>query len=986
MVGWIGPHVTHETGGVVIPGSEQRRSASIFFFFLSFAAALFGGKPAIAGQIVLHEDDRGQIAEQLASELPEATLLKTLRVKSDVSLTGDEFLYLTDLREGIQLTSQWLVRACERLFAKKKFDQIELELNKGEEGVALEVRLCSFLTLQRLRVDGIPFGRHLYHQCYTLQPGDRFDEQKHNHSLEKITELLHENGYFSASVRHKLIRYPVRRQVGVRVMVQRGRRFRIRKLVTYVRGDDHDEQIALLQEKIRARISRKLFHRRYSREVIKQRVAELREYLLRQGHMHVRLRVIEQVDYATGHVDLVWYVDLNQGFAPVFFGSRFFSRRQLVNHLTSFGRSVWLLPPSILADELVRLYHSRGFWQVKIDTQEEDGRHLFVIDEGARARVSEVVLRGTDSMNVDLLIKRCFVELRRHRFADRDIVYRALDFLATAYADAGFLDMKVVHHTYEQLEGERYRLIVTVDEGVLYRISSVAVEGCAVVDAAVFSKAVGRILSSSLLRSQYQRLIFLTRHAGYEGVAAKPDIMRNNDGTVSLVWRVTVPERTGRFGKTIIQGLCPVRFKSLMSRLAYKPGQQWDQRLVRQSFTQLKELGVFESVQLLPLAPNEDGERDMLLRVVEDDPFEVRLRGGAELQHVKHYHALAGVMPRFGFTFIAKNQMGIGDLLRLDGDLVRTHREIVGRCELPISFSLPTRLSLQGYGIMHEHPGYVGINRNIYTVFQCGALANMIIRSRWWEFSTSAGIESMETSTSDSSAAPTCNLAWQLAKAINFDTTLQGKRVPFIFAEPTFIVDYLDSKVDPHMGYFLLLSAKGMLSLDPELSRMNFLRFTADQSLYLPIRASVLALRFRLGYIVNKHFDAIMPPERFYLGGSRSLRGYETDMGPPLGLFVGEDGKKYLVPRGGRALFSLNCELRVPLMQGIGGVLFQDIGALTTNGLGYCFAGRFLSCSGFGLRYHTPVGPLRFDVGWRWHKHSCLERSWAWFLTFGHAF
>jgi len=287
---------------------------------------------------------------------------------------------------------------------------------------------------------------------------------------------------------------------------------------------------------------------------------------------------------------------------------------------------------------------------------------------------------------------------------------------------------------------------------------------------------------------------------------------------------------------------------------------------------------------------------------------------------------------------------------------------------------------------MHEHPGYVGQNKNIYTVFQCGGLANLIIRNNRWEFSTSAGLESMETSTSDSSAAPTCSYAWQLAKAINFDTTLQGRRVPFLFAEPTFILDCMDSKVDPHRGFYLLLSAKGMLSLKEQISSVSFLRFTADQALFLPVSAAVLAFRLRLGYIVNRRFDAIMPPERFYLGGSRSLRGYETDMGPPLGLFVGENGKKYLVPRGGRALFSLNCELRFPVARGIGGVIFQDIGALSTNGMGECLAGRFLSCTGFGIRYQTPVGPLRFDIGWRWRKYSCLERSWAWFLTFGQAF
>jgi len=67
-------------------------------------------------------------------------------------------------------------------------------------------------------------------------------------------------------------------------------------------------------------------------------------------------------------------------------------------------------------------------------------------------------------------------------------------------------------------------------------------------------------------------------------------------------------------------------------------------------------------------------------------------------------------------------------------------------------------------------------------------------------------------------------------------------------------------------------------------------------------------------------------------------------------------------------------------------VLFQDVGMLGNGGICQVGANRMLACSGFGVRYQTPIGPFRFDVGWRWHKYHCRERSYAWFLTFGHAF
>jgi outer membrane translocation and assembly module TamA len=81
-----------------------------------------------------------------------------------------------------------------------------------------------------------------------------------------------------------------------------------------------------------------------------------------------------------------------------------------------------------------------------------------------------------------------------------------------------------------------------------------------------------------------------------------------------------------------------------------------------------------------------------------------------------------------------------------------------------------------------------------------------------------------------------------------------------------------------------------------------------------------------------------------------------------------------------------NIELRFPIFKKMGGVIFQDLGMLSSDRFADFTPHNILAATGFGGRFHTPLGPLRFDIGWKWRRESKFERSYAWFLTFGQAF
>jgi outer membrane protein insertion porin family len=99
--------------------------------------------------------------------------------------------------------------------------------------------------------------------------------------------------------------------------------------------------------------------------------------------------------------------------------------------------------------------------------------------------------------------------------------------------------------------------------------------------------------------------------------------------------------------------------------------------------------------------------------------------------------------------------------------------------------------------------------------------------------------------------------------------------------------------------------------------------------------------------------------ERFFAGGDTSVRGYALDrLGTPA--TIDRNG----FPTGGNAVFILNAELRVPVVGGLGAVGFMDAGNVFNRVSDFAF-GAIKPTAGLGLRYLSPIGPIRVDLGFK---------------------
>ncbi len=172
-----------------------------------------------------------------------------------------------------------------------------------------------------------------------------------------------------------------------------------------------------------------------------------------------------------------------------------------------------------------------------------------------------------------------------------------------------------------------------------------------------------------------------------------------------------------------------------------------------------------------------------------------------------------------------------------------------------------------------------------------------------------------------------------------------------------------DYRMDPSIGFINSLSAEyAGLGGDNK-----FARFTTDHTYFHPIYKKLIAsTKLTLGYIAEIG-QPIPIDEKFYLGGIGSLRGYQSRTVSPTSTMLAKDingnhtnERIYL---GGEKEFFGNIELTFPLIAeaGLKGVLFYDYGnSFTDTSAAF---NPLLTSYGFGIRWASPMGPLRLEYG-----------------------
>ncbi|MDX1710467.1 MAG: autotransporter assembly complex family protein [Rhodovibrionaceae bacterium] len=193
--------------------------------------------------------------------------------------------------------------------------------------------------------------------------------------------------------------------------------------------------------------------------------------------------------------------------------------------------------------------------------------------------------------------------------------------------------------------------------------------------------------------------------------------------------------------------------------------------------------------------------------------------------------------------------------------------------------------------------------------------------------------------------------------------------------------DTRDNILNPTSGTRVTLAMTPFVTTGD--SEEIFLRAETEVAGYLSLDDDgwiVLAGRTRVGSIVGADTLDIPATKRFYAGGGGSVRGYEFQRIGPL------DGE--LDPIGGSSTVEITGELRLRVSETIGLVPFVEGGSVYDESY---FSGggpetEFRWAAGLGVRYFTPVGPLRLDIAFPINKREGIDDDYQFYISIGQSF
>lgn len=938
--------------------------------------------------------------QALKEALPNKIFVKSIDIQADFKVDQDELLYLIDLVPLSHISFIDLERTIFYLRKKEYFSKIELIYNPIDH--RLIFKLDGLFVLSNFRLHGSMIGKEKYKSSYIMETGECFEQKKHVYSLKKMKEKFYQAGYFNAEIKDEIFYDPILKTVKVDLFLQKSKQFTVGDCKFDIASIDKvaQQDLLLISQQLNKLFLKRFLKLKYTKDLVEKAITQLKYFLTKKGFSQSQVTYKELIDYNHHQVNLNFCISFDEKKEFVFWGNHFFTQENFLENISMYGKSSWHFPGAILADEIESMYKAKGFWDVNVSVKEEEHKTFCMIHEGNRAVIQAVEVKDNFHIPSKKLETECFSVLYDKPF-DRETFTQAITALQQLYMRHGFWDIKVVKEdfvSFYPLSGKlntmNYKAVLTLDEGEMRKLKSIEIEGypeLLLEQPFVQYKKLKEAIpfNHSWISAQKNWLINHFKDLGHNKIMVDYLAVDDEDKDgIKLIWSIHLDEKQIYFGKYVVSGNSQIPFKYLKRELLFKQGEVWDKKKIEQSMTNLRNLELFDMVHIYAHKETDDfGQVPVGVKLIAADKYEVRTRIGGQ-QVGKDFSLQQGFSYKAGGTFIMNNPFKFGDRVVVDADFTRFYENFSIQYLMPWLFaSRPIRSQIKIYDNHYLQPLYIGSDVSIYNAAQQGILFGLQEKHQNINVGMSVGLEFKGVSVANID---------DIAISIDYNPLLFGKKIAFLFAEPSLMWTNVDSIINPRSGSSALITLLAMADI---VDHTSLFKFLGEYALYIPFNPrTVFAIRTRIGHVFNRQYNEILPIDRFYLGGANTIRGYDRDYCPPLGRLTQPvyapnsglppraDNLWNYVNQGGRTMLNCNFETRFPIYYELEGAVYFDAGVLIKDSV-QDVPENMLGGVGFGFRYNTPIGPLRFDLAFKLdRKFPEFESPYVWYLTLGQAF
>jgi outer membrane protein insertion porin family/translocation and assembly module TamA len=515
------------------------------------------------------------------------------------------------------------------------------------------------------------------------------------------------------------------------------------------------------------------------------------------------------------------------------------------------------------------------------------------------------------------------------------------------YADRGFPEAKVVGiDVRPNKKRDAVDVTLSVSEGEPVRVAAIQFVGFDVIPPGHFKTLqdhiplkIGQPRDRQLVLTAHEMALNELRDHGYPYATVTTDENDGPKGKEATVAFTAEPGILAHFGTIEIAGNKSVNDGVIQRELTFKPGDLYRRSVVQNSQRRLYGMELFQFVNVETLNA-EEKPPDVPTRVTVAEGKHQRLNFGvgygteekARVDAEYHHVNFLGDARSAG-THVRWSSLDRG--VRLD-------------FTQPYFFAPHFLLGAEVQRWYTFTPAYS-------TVASGGKLTVTHRADPQTSWSLSV-IDQQETSTIASDARDNLSLRNDLI-ALGLDPERLEQSGTLSALGVDFQRTTADSALNAHKGYQLAIHGEDAGKLLP--GTFHYYGVSADVRHYLPFGPRlVLADRLQVGNIAATGNDQTNVPfsKKYFLGGAATIRGWGRYEVSPLGTSG--------LPIGGDSLFAFSSELRAILHGSLGAVLFLDTGNVWADSWGFKL-NDLRYAVGSGLRYQTPVGPIRLDVGYQ---------------------